>query len=102
MSHDLKSPLQAISLSVASLIRRSHTPDPLVPALRRVLSATERAQRMIRDLLDFTQARQGGGIRVVPVPVDLHRLVCQVTDELEASQPEKRIRLRQYGKATGI
>jgi len=47
-----------------------------------MVSSTSRALRLITDLLDFTEARIGDGLKVARVPVDLHRLVADSVDEL--------------------
>src|SRR5690606_5430189 len=51
----------------------------------------ERAARMIRDLLDFTQARLGGGIPVTPREVELAQLLAHVMEEFEHSHPERKL-----------
>jgi signal transduction histidine kinase len=56
---------------------------------------------MIRDLLDFTQARFAGGIPVAVQPVDLHDVVTQVVEELEHTHPERTLRLTREGDTRG-
>lgn len=86
VSHDLKTPLMAVRMS-ASLLGRS----PLTPNQQRIVdrigSATARANRLIGDLLDFTQARLGQGLQVSRRPLDLHALVADSVEELALSYP---------------
>jgi signal transduction histidine kinase len=56
---------------------------------------------MIRDLLDFTQARQGGGIPQRRRAADLHELVHVVVDEVQPSHAERTIQVEQSGVGTG-
>ena len=102
VSHDLRNPLGVIHLGVAALLRRGEElEERTLRSLHRIQSATERASRMVRDLLDFTQARLGGGIPLVPQPVDLHALCRQVVDEAQSLFPEREVLLEQHGDCTG-
>ncbi len=93
VSHDLRNPVAAISLSAEAIARQSEHPDKVLRLARRISRASGRATRMIHDLLDFTQARLGGGLHVEIAPVDLQTLLGQVVDELQASYPLRRINL---------
>lgn len=101
VSHDLRSPLNAISLSATALLRREGLDEAQEKTLQRLLGSAERANRMIRDLLDFTRARLGGGIPVEPRPLDLHVLTRQVMDEVKLAHPERRIDVVQRGPGEG-
>jgi signal transduction histidine kinase len=92
VSHDLRNPLQAISMSVALLERRGDLPAESLKAVGRIKSSSQRAVRLIRDLLDFTQARSGG-IPVNPEPVDLVGLVQTAVEEISLANPGRDIRL---------
>ncbi|ATB33567.1 ATP-binding protein [Melittangium boletus] len=102
VSHDLRNPLGAILLGVQLLLRREDLDAPIIRALARLQTSAERAVRMVRDLLDFTQARLGGGLRIERKPVDLHAVVRASVDELEATHPDRELRLERRGDALGI
>jgi len=93
VSHDLRTPLNSITLGAAALLRQEGLNPAGTRSVRRILASAERAARMIRDLLDFTQARLGGGIPVTPRAVSLHALLSQVVEEFEHSHPERKIDL---------
>jgi PAS domain S-box-containing protein len=93
VSHDLRNPLNAISLSASSLIKREGLDARTAKAATRIYSAADRAHRLIRDLLDFTQARVGG-IPVNPRPVVLGELARQVVEEIQSAYPERELTLR--------
>lgn len=86
VSHDLRNPLQTIQMGAVLLARRDATPQQL-GVLGRMTRAGERAQRLIADLLDFTQARLGRGIKVEPRSFELHRLIGDVVEELAQAFP---------------
>lgn len=102
VSHDLRNPLNTILLGTVALLRREGLDDKSAKGLRRVQSAGERMLRMVRDLLDFTQARLGGGIAIVPAPMDLHAFARAVVEEAQANFPERAVRLETDGDATGV
>ncbi|HZH75080.1 MAG TPA: ATP-binding protein [Archangium sp.] len=101
VSHDLKNPLSAILLGATALARRENLDERSTKAVVRIQASAERAVRMVKDLLDFTQARLGGGIPVEPRPLDLHALTWQVMEEVRASFPERDIVVTAQGNGQG-
>jgi signal transduction histidine kinase len=101
VSHDLRSPLSAILMSAALLVRRADLDEAQLRAVNRITSAGDRAERMIRDLLDFTQARIGGGIPVQRAPMDMHALAKTIVEELRTTHLEREIQLEQSGDGCG-
>ncbi|NPC52137.1 PAS domain S-box protein [Corallococcus sp. AB032C] len=101
VSHDLRNPVSAILLGAASLMRREELDERSTKAVSRIQSAAERAHRMIRDLLDFTQARLGGGLHIQRRASDLHEIVDGVLEEIEATHPDREIRRRRSGSGLG-
>jgi PAS domain S-box-containing protein len=101
VSHDLRNPVSAILLGAASLMRRDELDERSTKAVSRIQSSAERAHRMIRDLLDFTQARLGGGLRVQRRSSDLHELIDGVLEEVEATHPDRELRRRATGDGLG-
>ncbi|WP_257454384.1 hybrid sensor histidine kinase/response regulator [Archangium lipolyticum] len=102
VSHDLRNPITAILLGAQSLLRRRNGLDESQAlTATRIQSSAERAARMVRDLLDFTQARLGGGIPIHPAPLDLHALTRQVLDEVRMSYPERSFRVDSEGDGQG-
>lgn len=87
VSHDLRNPLNTVALTAAVMARRGALVAADAQLVQRILNAAERAGRLIRDLLDFTQARLGGRIPVQPVRANLHELLESVLPEIEAAHP---------------
>jgi signal transduction histidine kinase len=100
VSHDLRNPLSTIRLS-AQVLRSKMRDEAQKAVLERIIRATGQADRMIRDLLDFTQARLGTGIPVDPTPIDFHEVVRQVLGDLRIAHPDRDLRLEQTGPGAG-
>ncbi|HET9625079.1 MAG TPA: ATP-binding protein, partial [Kofleriaceae bacterium] len=100
VSHDLRNPLNTIVLAASVLLHSEIDERARRPVLR-LQAAAERATRLVRDLLDFTQAQLGGGIPVVPAPLDFHACIAQAVDELRAAFPDRELRLAADGAGDG-
>lgn len=90
VSHDLRNPLSVIQLSAMLLQRESLTPKALA-RVEAILRATARSARLIGDLLDFTKARLGGGLRIVAREIDPHRVLAQAVDDLRLAFAGRRL-----------
>ena len=86
VSHDLRNPVSAIMLAT-ELIGLEELSPAQEYAVTGIFRAAERASRLIRDLLDFTQARVGMGLTCVPTSCDLHDVVGEGLDELRLAHP---------------
>ncbi|MGF6348092.1 ATP-binding protein [Variovorax sp. W2I14] len=89
VSHDLRNPLSAILMGIQLLGRTEG--ERQVRVLGHVRNSAERAQRLIEELLDFTQSRIGKGLSVKPGATDLHAIAAQAIDELMLAYPATRI-----------
>jgi len=101
VSHDLRTPLSAITLGTALLLRNKDLSPRHVSSLHRILSSAERAQRLIVSLLDFTQARVGGGFILQQAPLELHGFVDMVAEEVRLSHPGRELRVEHAGDGQG-
>jgi signal transduction histidine kinase/CheY-like chemotaxis protein len=101
VSHDLRNPLAAISMSAGLLEKKGELTDSQKRMVTRIGQATERAARMIRDLLDFTKARLGGGIALHRQPMDLRDVVQQVLDEVLVAHPGRHVELALESEVKG-
>jgi sigma-B regulation protein RsbU (phosphoserine phosphatase) len=96
VSHDIRNPLSVIDLSTL-LLRKGGLSPAQQTVVDRVSRSVSRVQHLIGDLLDFTQARLGGGLTVRPEPADLHQAVADAVAELAAAFPDRAIVHRREG-----
>ncbi|MGN6525641.1 MAG: PAS domain-containing sensor histidine kinase [Burkholderiaceae bacterium] len=92
VGHDLRNPLAAIQTGAEILSLKPLDIDQQRALAARLLSSTRRANRLIADLLDFTQARNGRGLRLDPRPMDAHAMAHDVVGELAAAHPARALR----------
>jgi two-component system, sensor histidine kinase and response regulator len=100
LSHDLRSPLNAV-LTSAVLIQRRSTEQPVKDTAARILASGKRMSRMIEDMLDMARARLAGGIPLKREPADLGALIDRVVSEIQAAYPERRIDVQRAGDLNG-
>jgi sigma-B regulation protein RsbU (phosphoserine phosphatase) len=101
VSHDLRGPLNAILAGASMMLQRDTIEPWQAKTAARILSCAERSNRLIRDLLDFTQARMGGSIPIRLAPADLHELTLQVVEEARVAHVERDIQVSQSGDGGG-
>jgi phosphoserine phosphatase RsbU/P len=101
VSHDMRTPLQAIRLGT-QLLARAPLDEAQLKTVNNVLRSSRRAQRLVEDLLDFTVARVGRGITVRPQPMDLAQVVADSVDELRAAYPQQQLELRHVGSTAVV
>ncbi len=97
VSHDLRNPLSAITLSAATLLRGGNLDAKQGRAVARITTAAERALRMIRDLLDFSLLRAQGQLPVTPSSADIARIVTDTVDELRVAHAERIVTIEHSG-----
>jgi phosphoserine phosphatase RsbU/P len=96
VSHDIRNPLSVIHMS-AAVLERGVLQEQQKAAVARIVRAVRRVQHLIGDLLDFTQARVGGGISVRKSRVDLHQAVADSVAELAVAFPGRELRHERSG-----
>ena len=101
VSHDLRIPLNSITLATDALLLRENVPESVLSGVRRIARSAARMSRMITDLLDFTRARVGGGIPLQRRPTRLLDLVRSTLEEFEVSHPDRIVLSTGPGPFTG-
>ena len=87
-------------MSAAALLRQD-LDDRVTRVARRILTSSERMDRLIGQLLDFAQVRHGQGMPIRRRPGDLAEIARRVLDEIEAAHPEQAVSLVVQGDARG-
>jgi signal transduction histidine kinase len=93
VGHDLRTPLAAITMSAAVLLRRGGLAEDQRRTLSRIGASAARMARIIRDLLDFTRVRKQGTIPIHACPADLVQVAERAVAELAEAHPGRVVRL---------
>jgi signal transduction histidine kinase len=101
LGHDLRTPLQSVSLGAQRLMHDDSLDSSLIKLGARMYNSVKRMTTMIDNLLDFTQSRIGGGIQVRRKASDLATIGEQVVDELRSYHPQREIRWVMKGDCRG-
>ncbi|MBN1209820.1 MAG: GAF domain-containing protein [Myxococcaceae bacterium] len=101
VSHDLRNPLGAITMAAGLLQASPGLNERQLKAASRIASSCERATRLIRDFLDFTQARLGSGLPLKRRPMDLHEVTRHVVDEVLQAHPDRQVLVETSGDGQG-
>jgi signal transduction histidine kinase len=90
LGHDLRNPLNAITITVKLLLRGTED-ERAIRAMERILSSAARMSNMVTQLLDLTRSRLAGGITIQKRAVDLGALVTEVVEELRRAHPGRTV-----------
>lgn len=101
LSHDLRNPLGAITMSAKVLPLVSGNKAEIEQCGLRIARSATVMERMISDLLDYTRTRLGAGMPVKPEAFDLAELGRDLHEEFQASHPKQKIQFRSEGNLRG-
>lgn len=93
VSHDLRNPISAVAMGAQALLRHKDNPERIERIAHRIAGSCEKAERLIHNMLDFTQARSGRGLSVQLAQMDLVDVTARTVEEVQAAHPERRIQL---------
>jgi len=91
--HELRNPLTVV-LSAAEQLSRSAASEREKRTAGRLLRNARRMDRVMRDLIDYTQAQAEGRLQIAPREVDFHELCVRVLASLCAVHPERPVTYR--------
>jgi PAS domain S-box-containing protein len=101
LSHDLKNPLHAITLTVESMLQKGHHTEDDRRQQRIIQGAARRMLEMIETLLDLTQVNSTGSLPIRRLPTDLGTRARTVVAEISAASPSRTIELQVEGGLQG-
>ncbi len=86
VSHDLRNPISTIQMAT-TLLQHAVVDKAQRSIVERIFRSTQRANRLLVDLLDFTQARLGRGLSTTLQPIDLHSTIREAIEEFSLNHP---------------
>ncbi|HEX2203559.1 MAG TPA: sensor histidine kinase [Longimicrobium sp.] len=101
LGHDLRTPLTAIAASARFVLGTQALEEPSLGLVSRIVRSSARMDHMVRDLLDFTRSRLGGGISLARADASAAAVVREVADEVRAAHPERALEVEAEGEPRG-
>ncbi|HEY0286612.1 MAG TPA: HAMP domain-containing sensor histidine kinase [Pseudomonas sp.] len=87
LGHDLRAPLQAVSMSSEVLIRKARLDAASLTYVERIKSSSRQMATMVVDLLEFVRSRLGISLPVVRQPMEMASACRDAIDEATAGHP---------------
>jgi signal transduction histidine kinase len=101
LSHDLRTPLGAITTGAALLAIPEDHPERRLRVVPRIISSAQRMERMIADLLDLANARLGGSLPLKRQLTNLQQVCEEAIVEIRAAHPHTSVRSELSGDLRG-
>ena len=89
LTHDLRGPLNVLKMGTQLTLRRLERGDTHVDVAARMISAINRLDSMIQNLLDARRLRAGQSLKIEFEECDLDRLVQDVAEDLSFAYGER-------------
>lgn len=89
LTHDLRSPVNVMKMGTQLILRRLERGDAHVDVAVRMLSAIDRMDSMIQDLLDASRLRSGQGLKLEFTECNLAQLLQEVVEELSFTHGDR-------------
>jgi len=101
LGHDLRDPLNSIGAGAQFLLHGTQSDERSVRLGSQMYNSVLRMNKMLDNLLNFTQSRIGGGLKIVPEIANLAHISKQVVEEFHLSHPGRIIHNETNGDCTG-
>nr|WP_314583584.1 HAMP domain-containing sensor histidine kinase [uncultured Pseudomonas sp.] len=88
LGHDLRAPLQAISMSSEVLMRKAGLGDAEMAYIKRIKSSSRHMATMVSDLLEFVRSRLGVTLPIERKPMEMTVACRDAIDEASAGHPD--------------
>ncbi|WP_248800265.1 sensor histidine kinase [Pseudomonas sp. MWU13-2105] len=102
LGHDLRAPLQAVSMSTEMLVRKTRLDADGLLYVASIRRGARHMGSMISDLLEFVRSRLGSSLPIDPAPMDLSSAAKAVINEAWAGQPDCLPLLKVEGDVHGV
>lgn len=102
LGHDLRSPLQAVSMSTEMLLRKATLEGDALKCATHIKRGTGHMTMMVNDLLELVRSRLGKSLPIEPAPMDLAQAAKEAITRACAAHPECDPALEIVGDTQGV
>jgi signal transduction histidine kinase len=101
LGHDLRNPLATTLMASRYIMEGNDVDGKYATAANRILRASERMNRLVNDLIDYTRTNLGSDLPVILKEVDLAHLCREAVSEQALAHPDIRFELLAEGDFAG-
>ena len=101
LGHDLRAPLQAVSMSTEMLERKASLDKDALKYLQAIKNGARNMGSMVSDLLAFVRSRLGSNLPIETEPMNLAQACQTALEEATAGQPNCAVTLHVQGDVEG-
>jgi signal transduction histidine kinase len=102
LGHDLRNPIGAASMAAQRMERWASTDPKQAKVVSELVKTTERATRILNDLLDLTRSSFGTDIPIKKTETDMVKLCQTIADELRSINETQLIKVEHEGDPVGF
>lgn len=102
LGHDLRSPLQAVGMSIEMLLRKTTLEGDALKCANNIKRGTGHMAMMVNDLLELVRSRLGKRLPIEPAPMDITETAQEAIARACAAQPECKPTLDIQGDTRGM
>ncbi|QTD34047.1 sensor histidine kinase [Pseudomonas fluorescens] len=102
LGHDLRAPLQAVSMSTELLMRKTALEGDALTCALNIKHGARHMASMVSDLLELVRSRLGRSLPIEPAPMDLADAARAAIAEACAGNPECDPTLKTEGDTRGV
>ncbi|AXJ03015.1 two-component sensor histidine kinase [Pseudomonas fluorescens] len=102
LGHDLRAPLQAVSMSTELLMRKTVLEGEALTCVLNIKQGARHMAAMVSDLLELVRSRLGRSLPIEPAPMDLADAARAAIAEACAGNPECDPTLKTEGDTRGV
>jgi signal transduction histidine kinase len=102
LGHDLRAPLQAVTMSIELLMRKAALQDDALQCALNIKLGARHMAAMVSDLLELVRSRLGKSLPIEPEPMDLADAARAAIAEACAGNPQSDPTLKTEGDTRGV
>lgn len=102
LGHDLRAPLQAVTMSIELLMRKAALQDDALQCALNIKQGSRHMAAMVSDLLELVRSRLGRSLPIEPAPMDLADAARAAIAEACAGNPDSDPTLKTEGDTRGV
>jgi signal transduction histidine kinase len=102
LSHDIRSPLGAITMSAELFNRIGGMNDKQSQLTSQIKASATRILNIVEDLLDLTRASLGSGLPVRPQKMSVKELGLEIVREMQIQHPDRPLLMTDKGDLQGV